>query len=114
MVSTNATPDNLLLFGGNEVNFTAYKAITFRGEEISLTQKECMLMKLLVENEGNVIDRDTILDKVWGYDRYPSSRTIDNLILRLRKYFEVSPREPRYIHTIYGAGYRFTGDSTAA
>jgi two-component system, OmpR family, alkaline phosphatase synthesis response regulator PhoP len=94
-------------FGGNRVDFAAYKAWTSAGE-ILLTQKECMLLKLLVENEGKVINRDEILDRVWGYDRYPSTRTIDNLVLRLRKYFEMDPKNPCYLMTVYGAGYRFT------
>jgi two-component system, OmpR family, alkaline phosphatase synthesis response regulator PhoP len=96
-----------LEFGGNRVDFEACKAWTREGE-VTLTQKECMLLKLLVENEGKIISRDTILDKVWGYDRYPSTRTIDNLILHLRKIFEPDPRVPRHIQTFYGAGYRFT------
>lgn len=97
-------------FGGNQVNFAAYKATTRTGEQITLTQKECMVLKLLVEHQGEVVARDTILDQVWGYDRYPSSRTIDNLILQLRRYFEEDPRQPKYIQTQYGAGYRFIVD----
>ncbi|HEY3296452.1 MAG TPA: response regulator transcription factor [bacterium] len=97
----------MVQFGGNRVDFTAYKAWTHDGV-ITLTQKECMLLKLLVEREGQVVERDTILDHVWGYDRYPTSRTIDNLITRLRKYFETDPKEPQYIQTVYGAGYKFS------
>jgi two-component system alkaline phosphatase synthesis response regulator PhoP len=96
-------------FGGHKVDFAAYKATTPDGV-IALTQKECMLLKLLVENQGQVVTRETILDQVWGYDRYPTSRTIDNLITRLRKYFESDPKQPRYIETVYGAGYRFTAE----
>lgn len=105
--SSPVAASDLFEFGGNKVDFAAYKAFTRQGE-VELTQKECMLFKLLVENEGNVVDRDKILDNVWGYDRYPSSRTVDNLIFRLRKYFEIDPKEPKHIHTVYGAGYRFT------
>jgi DNA-binding response OmpR family regulator len=94
-------------FGPHRVDFTAYKATTPDGV-IALTQKECMLFKLLVENSGQVVTRETILDQVWGYDRYPSSRTIDNLITRLRKYFEIDPKQPQYFQTVYGAGYRFS------
>ncbi len=57
-------------FGGNQVDFTAYSAQTASGT-VELTQKECMVLKLLVEHEGNVVSRDTILETVWGYDRYP-------------------------------------------
>ncbi|MBU0510042.1 response regulator transcription factor [bacterium] len=104
---------NVLEFGGNRVDFRAYKART-SDSEVILTQKECMLLKLLAEGEGRVIGRDEILDRVWGYDRYPSSRTIDNLILRLRKHFEADPKNPKHIHTLYGAGYRFTSAPTPA
>jgi DNA-binding response OmpR family regulator len=106
-----AAPGNEISFGGNTVDFSAYIAQTRQGE-VTLTQKECMLLKLLVENEGKVVDRDTILDAVWGYDRYPSTRTIDNLVLHLRKYFEEDPKRPLHIHTYYGAGYKFTSQPT--
>jgi two-component system alkaline phosphatase synthesis response regulator PhoP len=104
-------PGNEYTFSSHRVDFAAYKAWT-RSGEVTLTQKECMLLKLLVENEGKVIDRDTILDKVWGYDRYPSTRTIDNLVLHLRKHFEDDPKQPRHLHTVYGAGYKFTREAT--
>lgn len=73
-----------------------------------LTQKEVMLMKLLIEREGQVVSRDEILDRVWGYDVYPSSRTVDNFILRLRRVFEAVPGKPRYMHSVRGMGYKFT------
>ncbi|MFH0881757.1 MAG: response regulator transcription factor, partial [bacterium] len=92
-------------FGGSTVNFSAYRAQTPHGP-VELTQKECMLLKLLVEMEGEVVTRETILDTVWGYDRFPTSRTIDNLILNLRRHFEENPKQPRHILTQYGAGYR--------
>jgi two-component system alkaline phosphatase synthesis response regulator PhoP len=97
---------DLIEFGGNRVDFTAYKAWTHDGV-IALTQKECMLLKLLVEHQGHVVERDAILDHVWGYDRFPTSRTIDNLITRLRKYFESDPKQPVHIQTVYGVGYKF-------
>ncbi len=73
-----------------------------------MTQKECMLMKLLVENEGQVVSRDTVLDRVWGYHVFPSTRTVDNFILRLRKHFEEEPGSPKHILSVRGLGYRFT------
>ena len=75
-----------------------------------MSQKECMLMKLLIEREDEVVTRDEILDRVWGYDVFPSARTVDNFILRLRKYFEDTPREPEFIHSVRGLGYRFTAE----
>ena len=68
-------------------------------------------MKLLIEKEGQVISRDKILDHVWGYDVFPSTRTVDNFILRLRKYFENEPADPQYIHSVRGLGYKFTSRS---
>jgi two-component system alkaline phosphatase synthesis response regulator PhoP len=69
-----------------------------------------MLMRLLVERSGEVVSREEILERVWGY-RFPtSSRTIDNFIVRLRRYFEPDPKSPRFIESVRGVGYRFTGD----
>jgi two-component system alkaline phosphatase synthesis response regulator PhoP len=96
-----------LNFAGSHIDFRTYEATGPHGR-VLLTQKEVMLMKLLAENEGQVITRDRILDAVWGYDVYPTTRTVDNFILRLRKYFEPDPRHPVHIHTLRGAGYKFT------
>lgn len=80
------------------------------GERVyQLSQKEAMLMKLFIEHEGEVLSRDTILDKVWGYDVYPSTRTVDNFLVKLRKYFEQDPANPKYLQSVRGLGYRFQG-----
>jgi two-component system, OmpR family, alkaline phosphatase synthesis response regulator PhoP len=89
------------------VDFKTYLA-KGRAGETELSQKECMIFKFLAEHAGEVVTRDMILDAVWGYNVYPSTRTVDNFILRLRKLFEPDPSHPRYIHTMHGAGYRFT------
>jgi two-component system alkaline phosphatase synthesis response regulator PhoP len=94
-------------FGDNEVNFLTYEA-TNEGRTVSLTEKECMLMKLLVERRNQVVSREEILERVWGYRFSTSSRTIDNFIVRLRRYFEKDPKDPKYIHSVRGVGYRFT------
>lgn len=94
-------------FGDNEVNFRTFKARGPRGE-VQLTEKECMLIKLLVERQGQVVSRELILERVWGYKYGSSSRTIDNFIVRLRRYFEEDPRDPKFIHSVRGVGYRFT------
>ncbi|MEP0775460.1 MAG: response regulator transcription factor [Acidobacteriota bacterium] len=94
-------------FGDNEVNFRTFKARGPRGE-VQLTEKECMLIKLLVERQGQVVSRELILERVWGYKYGSSSRTIDNFIVRLRRYFEQDPRDPKFIHSVRGVGYRFT------
>lgn len=100
-------------FGDSWVDFTSYEAKGISGK-VALSQKECMIMKYLAEHAGEVVPRDAILDAVWGYDVYPSNRTVDNFIARLRKIFEPDPSRPRYIHTIRGAGYKFspTGESS--
>ncbi|MEY4204193.1 MAG: hypothetical protein RL013_1897 [Bacteroidota bacterium] len=95
-------------FGGNNINFETFEAVTFRGEAITLTKKEAMLLKLLIDRRNEVVSRQQILQSVWGYDVYPSTRTIDNFILAFRKYFEEEPREPRFFHSIRGVGYKFT------
>ncbi|MBD3166934.1 response regulator [bacterium] len=96
---------DVITFGTNRVDFNAFKAWTEQGE-LDLTQKECMVLRVLVEHEGKVVDRDTLLDQVWSSE-HQYTRTIDNIILRLRKYFESNPRKPKHIQSVYGAGYRF-------
>ncbi len=94
-------------FDGRYINFKTYEAKGPSGA-YDLTRKECMVMKYLVEREGQVVSRDQLLDAVWGYHIYPTNRTIDNFILKLRKVFEDDPGSPKYIETVRGAGYRFT------
>lgn len=97
-----------LIFGDNEVNFHSYHAHAWDGSKHALTHKEAMILKVLTEKAGDVVPREDILDKVWGYEVFPSTRTIDNFIVRLRKRFEKNPEEPQYFHTVHGIGYRFT------
>ena len=108
---TPAAERGIFKFGDNEVNFRTFKAKGPRGE-VQLTEKECMLMKLLVERQGQVVSREVILERVWGYKYGSSSRTIDNFIVRLRRYFEVEPRRPCFVHSVRGVGYRFTPGGT--
>ncbi len=93
-------------FGGNRVNFSTFEATAKQGD-FQLTKKEAMLLKLLVERKGEVVSRQQILQAVWGYDVYPSTRTIDNFILAFRKYFEVDPKNPKFFLSVRGVGYRF-------
>ncbi|MEI6410083.1 MAG: response regulator transcription factor [Bacteroidota bacterium] len=95
-------------FGKNKVNFHTFEAITWQGEHITLTKKEAMLLKLLVERKNEVVSRNQILQAVWGYDVFPSTRTIDNFILAFRKYFEEDAKNPLFFHSIRGVGYKFT------
>jgi len=93
-------------FGSNEVNFATYEANCQKGN-INLTKKEVKLLKLLIDRTGEVVSREQILQFVWGYDVYPSTRTIDNFILSFRKYFEEDPRQPKFFHSVRGIGYKF-------
>ncbi|MGB1051440.1 MAG: response regulator transcription factor [Chitinophagales bacterium] len=94
-------------FGPNHVDFKTFKAVGHSGQEIKLTKKEALLLKLLLDRKNQVVSRQQILQYVWGYDVYPSTRTIDNFILSFRKYFESDPKNPQYIQSIRGVGYKF-------
>lgn len=98
-------PD-LFTFGNNTVNFATYEAKGNQGV-FTLTKKEAMLLKLLTDRRGEVVSRQQILQSVWGYDVYPSTRTIDNFILSFRKYFEEDPKHPAYFLSVRGVGYKF-------
>lgn len=95
-------------FGKNKIDFKASEAFTKNGEKVTLTKKEIMLLKLLIENKNEVVTREKILQVVWGYNVYPTTRTIDNFILNFRKYFEDDSRDPVYFHSVRGVGYKFT------
>lgn len=98
----------VIRFGENEFDFRNFRGRSWNGAEQFLTQKEAMILKVLVERENEVVWRDEILEKVWGDDPLPSTRTIDNFIVRLRKRFEPDPEQPRFFHTVRGVGYRFS------
>lgn len=95
-------------FGSNTIDFRAQEAVNKNGERIQLSKKEAMLLKLLIENKNDVVPREKILQTVWGYNVYPTTRTIDNFILNFRKYFEQDSRNPRYFHSVRGVGYKYT------
>jgi len=97
-------------FGDNYVNFDSFEAIGNNGS-FMLTKKESMLLKLLIENKGQVVSREKILQTVWGYNVYPSTRTIDNFILAFRKYFEKDAKKPSYFQSMRGVGYKFTDNN---
>lgn len=98
----------LYVLAAHHVDFGAYQITSPEGHVEDVPQKEMAILKLLVDRLNQTVSRDTILDKVWGLDVYPSSRTVDNFIVRLRKRFEPDPNVPRYFHTVRGVGYRFT------
>jgi two-component system alkaline phosphatase synthesis response regulator PhoP len=93
-------------FGGNAVNFEKHEAKGVNGH-FNLTKKEVLLLKLLIEHKNEVVSREKILQTVWGYSVYPSTRTIDNFILSFRKYFELDPKNPKHFLAIRGVGYIF-------
>ncbi|MFM2363163.1 MAG: hypothetical protein RLZZ316_2065 [Bacteroidota bacterium] len=94
--------------GKCSIDFKAQEAITKSGEKIQLSKKEAMLLKLLIENKNEVVPREKILQTVWGYNVYPTTRTIDNFILSFRKYFEEDSRNPKYFHSVRGVGYKYS------
>ena len=95
-------------FGKNTIDFKAQEAKISTGERIQLSKKETMLLRLLIENKNEVVTREKILQTVWGYNVYPTTRTIDNFILSFRKYFEEDSRNPKYFHSVRGVGYKYT------
>ena len=103
----NTVPDKYV-FGKNMIDFKAQEAFNKKNERFRLSKKETMLLKLLIENKNEVVKREKILQTVWGYNVYPNTRTIDNLILNFRKYFEDDSRNPKHFHSVRGVGYKYT------
>ncbi|MGI8952569.1 MAG: response regulator transcription factor [Chitinophagaceae bacterium] len=101
------TIGNVYEFNKNKINFKALNAINFNDEHIKLSKKEAMLLKLLIENKNEVVTREKILQVIWGYNVYPTTRTIDNFILNFRKYFEKDSRNPKHFHSVRGVGYKY-------
>ena len=100
-------------FGQTEVNFETYEA-TVDGLQVRLTKQEIKLLKYFVENEGRVIPRSELLEKIWGLPGHINTRAPDQFIRRLRKTFEPDPAQPKYFLTIRDAGYRFVSDTEKA
>jgi DNA-binding response OmpR family regulator len=93
-------------FGDVTVNFPAMEALR-KGEPVVLTAMEFKTLKYLIQNARRVISRDELLNEVWGYENYPSTRTVDNHIMRLRQKLERDPSRPAHFRTVHGAGYKF-------
>ena len=92
-------------FGNVHINFKAMEA-NKDNKPIELSNLEYKVLKYLCQRENTVVDRNTLLDEVWGYENYPSTRTIDNFILSLRKKFEDDPSKPKYLLTVHSVGYK--------
>jgi two-component system, OmpR family, alkaline phosphatase synthesis response regulator PhoP len=110
--STALEPDrtSIFSFAGHQIDFAAWTITLANGQLETLGERETMILKLFVENPNRVVSRNEILDRIWGEDSYPSSRTVDNFMVRLRRILEPDPSEPKYLHTVWGVGYRFTPD----
>ena len=95
-------------FGDVEIDFARFK-VRRKGKALDLTSIEMEILKYFIAHRGEVAARNDLLDKIWGYENYPTTRTIDNHILKLRKKIEEDPAHPKYILSVYGGGYRFVG-----
>ena len=107
-IITHSSGNDVFSFDGNIINFPSYEITTFSGNKQQITKREIELLKLLIDHKNEVVPRDTILEKVWGYETIPSTRTVDNYIVNFRKYFEKDPKNPRHFHSVRGVGYKFT------
>ena len=107
---TPARTGPVIQIGGNEVDMDTMRATTAAGSA-ALTEREVMLVRFFSENEGRVLTRGELLERVWGYTFDTSTRTLDTFVHRLRKHFEEDARHPRHFHTVRGVGYRFTSEA---
>jgi two-component system alkaline phosphatase synthesis response regulator PhoP len=96
----------VLKIGDTEIDFAQYKVTKKNGVHV-LTSLEMDILRYLTDHRGEVVTRDVLLDKIWGFEKFPTTRTIDNHILKLRKKIEDDPNHPRHILSVYGGGYRF-------
>jgi len=103
----------VLRFGDVVADFTSME-VTRAGTPVALTSQEFRLLKYLAERVGKVITRDELLDQVWGYEHYPTTRTVDTHVLRLRQKLEPNPSSPQYFLTMHGSGYKFVVTAPAA
>ena len=106
--SSNEDLSDKVVLGDCTINFKSYEVISSSGEISRLTQRQLMLLRLLIEKQNQVVSRQEILEKIWGYDVYPSTRTIDNVILSFRKIFEKESSPYTYFKSVRGVGYKLT------
>ncbi|SPE26078.1 Alkaline phosphatase synthesis transcriptional regulatory protein PhoP [Candidatus Sulfopaludibacter sp. SbA6] len=98
-------PDDLR-FGAVEIDFRSYEARR-NGETIEMTRKEFAILRFLASRAGEVVSRDDLLNEVWGYESYPTSRTVDNHVAGLRAKLERDASQPEHLKTVHGVGYKF-------
>ncbi|HEB52167.1 MAG TPA: response regulator transcription factor [bacterium] len=102
-----AAGDDVLAFGGNRVDFRAMRAVTHSGDTAELTATETKLLKLLSGHAGTVVSRRVVVEHLFGSNAPTTTRTLDNVVLRLRKLLEPDQGSPRHLHTVRGVGFRF-------
>jgi len=102
---TGAVASSKIEIGKLSVDFDTYTA-TIANEQVKMTSKEFEILQYLLKHKNATISRDSLLDNVWGYDFQPTTRTIDNFILKLRQKVEDNPNDPQIIITVHGMGYR--------
>ena len=105
-LAVRSTTHEVINFGDAHVDFTSMEA-SRAGKPVTMTAQEFKLLKYFASAPGTVHSRDALLNEVWGYHNYPSSRTVDNHVLRLRQKLEPDPANPIFFLTIHGAGYKF-------
>ena len=106
--TSGSASESVLRFGDVMLDFDKHEAMR-AGERVELTGKEFDVLRLLARHRGDIVTRERLLDEVWGYEHYPTTRTVDNHILRLRQKLEAEPSNPRHILSVYGEGYKFVG-----
>jgi len=103
-----AKPADKYAFGDVEVNLRSCQ-VSKRGKAVDFSSKEFDLLKFFLHHPGETLSRDRLLEEVWGYDHFPTTRTVDAHVVRLRQKVEPRPEEPRFILTVHGTGYKFVG-----
>ena len=112
-LATETMEHEVLSFGDVVIDFTSMEAAR-AGKPFTLTAHEFKLLKFFARSSGRVISREELLNEVWVYENYPTTRTVDNRILRLRQKLEPDPANPRYFLTMHRAGYKFAPGNAAA
>ncbi|BBM84278.1 response regulator transcription factor [Candidatus Uabimicrobium amorphum] len=105
-----SSPSKTLHIGKSVVDLQRF-TVCNNGQQHEMSHYEVDIIQLLFAHRGQVVDRNTILDKIWGVDAYPSNRTVDNYIVKIRKKIEPNPNKPKYFITVHGVGYKLTEDT---
>ncbi|MBV8476976.1 MAG: response regulator transcription factor [Acidobacteria bacterium] len=111
--NTSAGPDETFHFNGKKVDFSRLE-LEVQGNTIQLTLMEAQLLRHLIRNRGKAVSRKELLEQVWGLHEDTDTRAIDNFVVRLRRYVEENPSNPRHLVTVRGVGYRFIAEPTKA